>query len=70
VSFCRTDEETLRHARAGHCIAREEPHGGELPELVIGTPHPPSAITPEQKLASAWHLRENGIADALNNGPL
>src|SRR6187431_704151 len=70
VYYCRTDEETLRHARAGHCIAREEPHPGELPRLVIGTPDESSVPTPEQEQARAWSRREDGIADALNNGPV
>jgi hypothetical protein len=70
VYFCRTDEETLRHARAGHCIAREEPRSDELPALVLGTPEESPDITPRQEQALAWHTREDGIASALNNGPL
>ncbi len=67
VHFCRTDEETLRHARAGHCIAREEPHPDALPDLVLGRPEFPPVITPEQEQASALYARERGITDALDN---
>jgi hypothetical protein len=67
VHFCRTDEETLRHARAGHCIAREEPLSEELPHLVLGRPESPPVVTPEQQQASALRARERGITDALDN---
>lgn len=67
VHFCRTDEETLRHARAGHCIAREEPHPDELPHLVLGRPAVHPVRTPEQERASALRRREAGITDALDN---
>lgn len=33
VYFCITDDETRKHARAGHCIAREIPDTSELPWL-------------------------------------
>lgn len=71
VYFCRTDEETLRHAREGHCIAREEPHSDEMPLLVLGEPEEVPDITPQQhqrqQQASAWSRREYGINDALLN---
>lgn len=69
VYFCRTDEETLRHAREGHCIARDAPHPGELPMLELGEPESPSVITPEQERTLAWDIREQGITDALRDGP-
>jgi hypothetical protein len=67
VHFCRTDEETLRHARAGHCIAREEPHPDELPYLMLGRPAIPPVVTPEQEQARALRAREGGITAALDN---
>lgn len=67
VHFCRTDEETLRHARAGHCIARETPHPDELPQLVLGRPAIPLDRTPEQEQAGAWLAREGGITASLDN---
>jgi hypothetical protein len=69
VYFCRTDQETLRHARAGHCIAREEPAEGECGEAVLGIPEESSLPTPEQELANQWRLREQGISEVLNHGP-
>lgn len=67
VYFCRTDEETLHHARAGHCIAREEPHSDEMPRIMLGQPEVIPEVTPRQKQANAWRLRERGITDALDN---
>lgn len=64
VFWCSSDEETLRHARAGHCIAREQPHPAACSPIVIGRPEfvPP---TDEQRAADAWIRRERGIDDAL-----
>jgi predicted amidophosphoribosyltransferase len=67
VHWCRTDEETLAHARAGHCIAREIPDGSELPAIVLGEPAEPMRPTPSQELASEWTRRERGVDDAIVN---
>jgi hypothetical protein len=69
VYFCRTDEETLRHARAGHCIAREEPGPEECGYIVVGVSEEPSTTTPEQELATQWFRRERGIAYVINHDP-
>ncbi|WP_437874721.1 hypothetical protein [Sorangium sp. So ce513] len=70
VYFCRTDEETVAHARAGRCIAREQPHPSELPRVVLGRPAPPSPEpTPEQALALRLTARERGIT-TLVSGPI
>lgn len=65
VHFCRTDAETLEHARAGHCIAREEPHRSELPRLVVGRPAVHVEPTEQQRRALALHHRERGITTLL-----
>jgi hypothetical protein len=67
VFFCRTDEETLAHARAGHCIAREEPGELALPRMVLGEPEEPIVVTAEQESAREWLARERGITDAIKN---
>jgi predicted amidophosphoribosyltransferase len=62
VYFCASDEETLAHARAGHCIAREEPHHAEM-GFVIGrmmAAHPPEVVA-QQSLVTARRRREHGI---------
>jgi predicted amidophosphoribosyltransferase len=65
VHFCATDEETLAHARQGHCIAREEPHASELPRVVVGRPAGPIVPTEEQRAAQRWRARERGITAVL-----
>jgi hypothetical protein len=61
VFFCSSPEETIEHASAGRCIAREEPHRSELPGLVVGRPRVVPVVTPEQEHARAWARRERGI---------
>lgn len=70
VHLVRTDEETIRHAELGHCIAREVPDPSELPvhQWVLGEPRitdPEPEPTPRQREAEAWALRESGIASAI-----
>jgi hypothetical protein len=61
VFFRTTDEETIAHARAGHCIAREVPDQSEFPRVVvIGQPSRPAEYTPEQQKAWKWNARESG----------
>ena len=67
VYFCSNDEETLAHARAGHCIARELPDHSELPVMYVGEPKNVPPITPEQEEALRLKHRESGIDDALKN---
>lgn len=66
VHLCTTDEETIAHARAGHCIAREVPDASELPRLVVGRSSRPIEVTPAEERARAWHGRERGIDILLN----
>ena len=68
VYLCRTDEETIQHAIAGHCIARQQPDESELPESVLGIPEKPVwAYSKSEQRAMDWSLRERGIYDALRN---
>lgn len=69
VVFCTTDEETIAHARAGHCIARECPDASELPVVHLGRPATarPLEVTPSQAEASRRRSREGGIDDAIRN---
>jgi hypothetical protein len=69
VFFCRTDEETIAHAKAGHCIAREVPDESELPKIFIGQPAevPGPKPTPTQEEAGLWNVRESAIDDAIRN---
>ena len=67
VFFCTTAAETLAHARAGRCIAREIPHASELPQTYVGRPEP--ALPPrtaEQRRALELVHREQGIEILLN----
>jgi hypothetical protein len=67
VFFCNSDEETIVHAKAGHCIARELPDEKELPLVYLGRPKNPQVPTPEQKRARDWSMRERGIDDSIQN---
>lgn len=67
VYLCVTDADTLEHARAGHCVAREMPDSSELPRLVLGQPAEPIERTESQNQALAWVHREQGIDDSLRN---
>lgn len=63
VHFCRTDEETVRHAQAGHCIAREQPESTEVTAVTVGRPAHPER--PRRDEADEWNRREQGINKAL-----
>jgi hypothetical protein len=67
VYFCATDDETVAHAMAGHCIARERPADSERPRVTIGQPsHPPRVtVTPKQQEAGRLIQRERGIDDSI-----
>lgn len=67
VHFCETDTETLEHARAGHCIAREEPHSSELPRLILGRPTVRVEPTEHQQRALEFRRRERGITTLVNS---
>ena len=67
VYLCVSDEETLDHAKAGHCIARELPDNSELPVMYLGQPRVQPVPTPEQDEALRRLHRERGIDDALKN---
>ena len=66
VHFCRTDEETIRHALARHCIAREVPDGSEQPPVIMGRSS--TRWTPRQERVLALTMRENAIAWAIGDG--
>jgi hypothetical protein len=67
VFFCKTDEETIEHAKAGHCIARELPDEDELPHVYLGEPKDVPLPTSEQKQAAIWFGRERAIDDSIKN---
>ena len=67
VFLCATDEETIAHAWAGHCIAREAPDSSELPSIVLGRPAVPVEYTPQQEEARRWNRRESAINDSIRN---
>lgn len=66
VFFCSSDAETIAHVRAGHCIAREEPHSSELPSLVVGQGELVPHHTDRQRRALALTQREQGINRVIN----
>lgn len=67
VFFCKSDDETIQHAKAGHCIAREVPDTVELGLVLVGIPISPLVVTPDEQKAQAWFSRENGIDDSIKN---
>ncbi|MCP4787811.1 MAG: hypothetical protein GY903_09765 [Fuerstiella sp.] len=67
VHLCLTDSETLEHARAGHCIAREIPDSSELPAMYVGRATNVPPHTESQENALEWTHRERGIDDSLKN---
>lgn len=67
VFYCSTDDETIAHAKAGHCIAREVPDGSELPPIFVGQPAHPIVITASHENARRWAARERGIDDSIRN---
>jgi hypothetical protein len=67
VHFCDSDEQTIAHAKAGHCIARELPNADELPAIYVGMPKELPVQTREQTAAAEWFSRERGIDDSIRN---
>ena len=67
VYLCVTDEETIAHAKAGHCIAREVPDRNDFPRMALGKPENEPLPTKQQEDAMAWYHRENAIDDAIEN---
>lgn len=68
VYFCNKDEDTLFHARQGHCIAHERPQENKLPLILLGEPDVETLKLNEgRKEAGKWDDRENGVDDALKN---
>lgn len=68
VHFCATDEETLAHARAGHCVARQEADRTGMP-MVIGRAIGPLPDDTERLCRSvAGDRREHGIDMLLKGG--
>ncbi|MEZ4298779.1 MAG: hypothetical protein R3B70_27760, partial [Polyangiaceae bacterium] len=60
----------LDHARAGHCIAREEPHASELPRVILGRATITVEPTEQQLAALSLRRREAGITRLVNGGRL
>lgn len=74
VYFCKTDQETIDHARAGHCIARLMPDSSELPPKISAFGRTDKIFeapkaSPSQLEAQAWAMRENGINDFIQDAP-
>ncbi len=67
VYRCATDAETIAHARAGHCIAREMPDASEMRAVYVGRPVGVPPETPPQAEARRRTLRERGVDDAIRN---
>jgi hypothetical protein len=70
VHFCKTDEETIAHARAGDCIAREYPDASGQGRVILGKPSHVERATPltlEQEEAARMRQRELGVDDAIKN---
>ena len=67
VYLCSTDDETLSHARAGHCVARLIPDDSELPVVYLGMPTHVPPTTAEQEEATRLADRERWIDYALKN---
>ena len=65
--YCQSDAETIEHAKAQHCIAREMPVGSELPQMYLGIVRVPVEYTADQERALSWRNRERGIDDAIKN---
>ena len=69
VYFCVTDEETIAHANAGRCIARECPDQAQLPMTYVGIAREAPERTPSQSEALDWKRRESAIDDSVRNAP-
>lgn len=67
VFLCSTDEETMRHAEQGHCVARARPHFSTLPMMVIGEIGCGVIPTEAQKEAQKISHREGAIEGALRD---
>jgi hypothetical protein len=80
VFFSESDEDTLRLAREGRCVARVEPDPGELPRVVVGRPvvvevgedeaavDEARAVEARAAEAMEWRRRERGIERVLVGG--
>lgn len=62
-----TDEETIEHAKVGHCIARELPDDEQLRRVYVGRPKDVPAPTLAQLEAEKVFARERGIDDSIRN---
>lgn len=70
VFLCTTDDETIAHARAGDCIAREMPDISGMRSIFLGKPVRPEAAipeTPEQREVGRMRQREWGVDDSIKN---
>lgn len=70
VFLCDSDEETISHAEAGHCIARAIPADSELPLVYLGepkSPRNPPPWTSDQEKAVRLRSWERGVDSALKD---
>lgn len=65
VYFCLTDAETISHAKAGDCVARDRPARDQLGPMIIGRPQVRPTPTPAQLEARRLVARERAIDDIL-----
>ena len=49
VFFCKTDEETTEHAKAGHCIARELPDEKDFRTHTLASPRTCQFLPPSKR---------------------
>ena len=64
VFFCSMDEETITHARAGDCIAREMPEDNSRNMIIIGRPSIEEIR--EDILREHYTRKEKAVDEAIN----
>lgn len=69
VFFCASDEETIAHARAGDCVAREVPDSRNLGPSIIGRPTIRQEPTPDQAARRLLMRREGSTTYLLGTLP-
>ena len=69
VYFCDNDDDTIRHATAGHCIAREMPDDSEIRKVYVGQSVGLPPETPRQTEARRLKNHEDAVNDAIENAP-
>jgi hypothetical protein len=69
VYYCDNAEDTLKHAQAGHCIARACPDDHSQQPMMLGMPAPQQPLGPTEDDIAEFELlrRENAISEVLLN---